>query len=411
MSGDRTFKKVSVSIDAATINDSWHSINIYQTLDAMSWSCDIGIIDGTNMLEELPIQHGSELKINIVTEDQCSTDDDVEFIFYIYKVADKQSQNQNMETYKLHGVSKPFLLNNTVRINEKYKTQKVSDVVKDISTKAFPDMRVNLASESDNSNDLLINNWSPFISIAWLMKQAHKDGRADFMFYQSDHDELTLETLESMYSDSKNEISETVTYKIENLTGDHNHYNIIKHQWDHVDVQQNLQNGYYKSTVTAFDFMNKSWSESVYSHGDDNKEDAKIAPQWKDSLFGNAEKSAISFIPKNPALYDGENMYNDADKWLPSRRAILQRLDSEKFTAQMRGSVGTYKWLGKHILIEMPSNNETKGEFYSNFRRGYYLITAVMHHITPTMYVNNYEFVKMRIESDGESEGDNNGKK
>lgn len=395
--GDRTYKKANVTIDSVALNDSWHSINIYQSLDSMSWSCDVSIIDGTNMLEELPIQHGSELKINIVTEDQCSTDDDVEFIFYIYKIADKMSQNQQLETYKIHGVSKQFLLNNTVRVNEKYKTQKISDVINDVSMKSFPEMKVNIATPSDNANDLLINNWSPFISIAWLMKQAHKDGRADFMFFQSDHDELTLETIESMYSDSKNEIGEVITYKIESV-GDINHYNIIKHVWEHVDVQQNLQNGYYKSTVTAFDFMNKSWNETIYSHGDDSKEDAKISPQWKDSLFDSAEKSAISFVPKNAGLYDGENMYNDADKWLPSRRAILQRLDSEKFSAQMRGSVGTYKWLGKHIYIELPSNNETKGEFYSEFRRGYYLITAVMHHITPSMYTNNYEFVKMRIE-------------
>lgn len=396
--GDRTFKKVNVTIDGVALNDSWHAINIYQNLDSMSWSCDMGIIDGTNMLEELPIQHGSELKINIVTEDNCSTDDDVEFVFYIYKIADKISANQNVETYKLHGVAKQFLLNNTVRINEKYKTQKVSDVIKEISEKSFPDMRVNIASESDNSNDLLISNWSPFISIAWLMKQAHKDGRADFMFFQSDHDEMTLETIESMYSDSKNEIGEVITYKIENIEGEINHYNIIKHIWDHVDVQQNLQNGYYKSTVTSFDFFNKSWDETVYSHGDDSKEDAKIAPQWKDALFNNAESAAISFVPKNPKLYDGENMYNDADKWLPSRRAILQRLDTEKFSAQLRGSVGTYKWLGKHVYIEMPSNNETKGDFYSTFRRGFYLVTSVVHHITPSMYVNNYEFVKVRVE-------------
>lgn len=396
--GDRTFKKVSVSIDGVTLNDSWHAINIYQSLDAMSWSCDVGIIDGTNMLEEIPIQHGSELKINVVTEDNCSTDDDVEFVFYIYKIADKISANQNVETYKLHGVSKPFLLNNTVRINEKFKTQKVSDVINEVASKSFPDMTVNIASSSDNSNDLLINNWSPFISIAWLMKQAHKDGRADFMFFQSDHDQFTLETIESMYSDSKNEIGEVITYKIENIEGEINHYNIIKHMWEHVDVQQNLQNGYYKSKVAAFDFFNKSWSESTYTHGDDSKEDAKIAPQWKDALFENAESSAISFIPKNVKMYDGENMYNDADTWLPSRRAILQRLDSEKFSAQLRGSVGTYKWLGKHILIEMPSNNETKGDFYSIFRRGYYLITSIVHHITPSMYVNNYEFVKVRVE-------------
>ena len=93
-------------------------------------------------------------------------------------------------------------------------------------------------------------------------------------------------------------------------------------------------------------------------------------------------------------------MYNDADQWLPSRRAILQRLDTEKFSAQLRGSIGTYRWLGKHVYIDMPSNDIQGGEFYSKFRRGYYLITAIVHHFTPSMYINNYEFVKMRIEEE-----------
>lgn len=400
MSGDRTFKRIKVTVDGIMLNDSWHSINIYQSLDSMSWSCDIDVIDAANIIEFIPILHGSEIKILIETEDQCPTDAEVEFTFYVYKIGDRVSNNQSFDTFKLNGVSKTFLLNNTVRINEKYTNTKVSDVIKQVSKKSFPDMKVNIATESDNSNDMLINNWSPFISIAWLMKQAHRDKRADFMYFQSDHDEFTLDTINNMYSDSKNEIKQIITYKLENIQGDRNQYNIIKHQWEHVDVQQNLQNGYYKSTVNTFDFLNKSWSETIYTHGDDNKDDLKVSPQWKDALFNNAQTAAISFVPKNEKMFEGNNMYNDADQWLPSRRATLQRLDTEKFSAQMRGSAGTYKWLGKHVYIEMPSNNNTSDEFYSQFRKGYYLVTAIVHYITPSMYVNNYEFVKVRMEDD-----------
>lgn len=397
MSGDRTFKKIKVTIDGNDISDSWYGINIYQSLDAPTWSCDVNIMDGSNLLETLPILHGSQLKIEIETQDNCSTDMNNEFVFYIYRIDNKIANNQNVETYKLKGVTKAFLVNKTLKISEKFSSKKASTIVSEISTKYFDDMITLTPTESDNNTEILINSWDPFYSIAWVLKQCHKDNRADFLYFQNGNNTFCIDSIENMYSSTDNRIDEVITYKVEN-TGEIFHYNIIKHAWEHVDVQQNLHNGYYKSTVTSYDFMNKSWNESIYSHGDDNKEDLKIAPQWKDSLFDSSEKSVVSFAPKMPSTYTNTTGYDDADKWLPSRRAVLQRLDSEKFSAQMRGSVGTYMWLGKNIFIDLPNNNEPSGEFYSRFRKGYYLVSAIVHHITPSMYINNFEFVKMRVE-------------
>jgi hypothetical protein len=127
---------------------------------------------------------------------------------------------------------------------------KATDIIGDILFESFPDHTTEIATVSDNTIDILINNWSPFIAAAWTLKQTHKDNRADFMFFQSELNGFKIDSIESMYSDPKNRVSEIITYKIEN-TGTVNYYNIIKHEWDHVDVQQNLQNGYYKSTVTS----------------------------------------------------------------------------------------------------------------------------------------------------------------
>lgn len=398
MSGDRSFKKVSISIDGTSIDDMWYEFKIYQSIDSPTWSCDIDMLDGKNLLETIPIMHGSEIKLVIETMDRCATDDTVEFIFYIYKIGNKESQNQNIESYKINGVTKAFLINNTIRINQKYESSKITDIISDIAMTSFERMAIGISTDCDNSSDVLINNWSPFISIGWLLKQAHKNDRADFMFFQNDITSFNIDSIESMYSDNKNKINEIITYKVEN-TGEQINYNIIKHVWDHVDVQQNLQNGYYKSTVLSYDFLNKSFGEAVYSHGDDNKSDLNISPQWKDSLFDNSEKSAISFVPKMPKVFSNNTGYDDADKWIPSRRAVLQRLDSERFSAQIKGSIGTYRWLGKHIYVDLPNNTSPEtGEFYSRFRKGYYLVTAIVHHFTPSMYLNNFELVKMRIE-------------
>jgi hypothetical protein len=129
MSGDRTFTKVKVTIDGIDITDSWFGINIYQSLDAPTWSCDVDVMDGVNLVETIPILHGSQLKIEIETQDNCSTDGNNEFEFYIYRIDNKISNNQNSETYKLKGVTKAFLINKTIKISEKFPSKKTTDII------------------------------------------------------------------------------------------------------------------------------------------------------------------------------------------------------------------------------------------------------------------------------------------
>lgn len=399
--GDRTYKKVKVFIDDTEVTDTWHEIYIFQSLDSPTWSCEVHFIDGHNLIESLPILHGSKMKLVISTQEGIETDGETEFEFYIYKITDKISQNQNLESYTLKGVSKAFLLNNTIRINKRYKDTTPIDIISDIVKTSFPDNDFEVNTPCDNNINAIINNWTPFISISWLLKQTVINDRADYVFFQNSMNTYTVESLNEMYNNTSYRLNPIITYKVEN-TGEVNHYNIIKHNWEHVDVQQNLQNGYYKSTVASYDFFNKTYSESVYNHGDDNKDDMRVAKQWKDKLFDNSEKSVISFIPKMPSAFDGSTGYDESEKWVASRRASLQRLDSERFSAQLRGSIGTWNWLGKNIYIDLPSNNPSGNDFYSKFRRGYYLVTAIVHYLTPSMYINNFEFVKMRIEDTNE---------
>ena len=58
---DRAPKKIKVSIDGVEINDTWLLINIWESIDSPTWSCDIDLMDSTNLLESIPILHGSKV--------------------------------------------------------------------------------------------------------------------------------------------------------------------------------------------------------------------------------------------------------------------------------------------------------------------------------------------------------------
>ena len=53
----------------------------------------------------------------------------------------------------------------------KYEDMKATDIIGDILFESFPDHTTEIATVSDNTIDILINNWSPFIAAAWTLKQ------------------------------------------------------------------------------------------------------------------------------------------------------------------------------------------------------------------------------------------------
>lgn len=391
-------KKIILKIDNKDVTSFFAGIYIFTTLDSPTWSCQIKMLDTSNLITNLPIIHGTKIDISVETAAGNSSDGLKEFTFYVYKISDKEIKNQKTETYTLHCAPYEFLLNNTKRVTAKYETMKVTDIIQDVAKKHL-NLSLNVTA-SDNNNDVLINNWTPFISIGWLLKQAHINGRADFLFFQSANNQWTLETIENLYSNTKYKLKDRLVYRIQNIGNRKDPYQILKHSFEHVDVQQNMQNGYYKSTTVSFDFRKKNWAETIYSIGDDNSEDKKVDKQWTDKLFDNAEKAVITFMPKMAGLFKNPTGYDDLEKWVPSRRAALQHLDQEKLTVQLKGNAGAVDWLGKNLFVDLPNHGESEDPtfLYDSKRKGMYLVTAVNYWIEPGLFVNNIELVKRRLE-------------
>ena len=399
MSNYESKAKVRLYINNTDVTDSYYNIRIFQSIDSPTWSADIAMLDAKNLTENIPIQHGSEVRISVETQHNVETDDNVEFLFFVYKITDKKLNNQHAESYVLKLVSKPFLENNLIKINERFRV-KTTDIIAQIANKSFQDFAVEIGSDCDNLTSCLIPKWNPFTAIAWLLRIAHKAGKADFMFFQNELISFKIDSIQSMYNDSKNRLSPILKYKVSGNDDkkEIDVYNIIKHEYHHVDVQQNIQNGYYASTNASYDFFKKEWKEETVRNekaGSDNR----VSSELNSMISENAESTVITFIPCVADIYgDGiPTPYEESDKWVASRRMSLQELDSEKFSAQTYGSVGMYRWLGKHIMIDLPAFDTTTDDFYSKFRKGYYLTTAIAHFITPSTYICNFEFVKLEL--------------
>lgn len=397
--GDLT--KFVVKIGDNDISDAVTDAHIFQDIFSPNWTANIILRDSSNLLMILPILPGDKVTVEIETKMGSETDDLKEFSFIISAITDKILENPGTYSYTLACVHETSIKQQTKRISKAYTDKKVSDIVKNICQEYLDgDCE---AIETDNSVSLLVPNKAPLSAIAWISKMALKDKAADFFFYQIDDDKYAFKNFETMFSSDEENVPVTLTNGVTELRDEKANYqidymlNIGQYHFQHFDAVSNLNTGFYKNKLLSYDVVNKKWESKVFTYGDDCPQDAEMK-SWDDPIFDNAENFSISFKPKHPGSFSrGSNACDSAGDWLTSRKSAIQKADQERLIAQLPGGVGTWKWLGKNINVDILSQEDRSGETKDKYRDGKYVVACVAHMISKAFYAVNLEMVKKRL--------------
>lgn len=380
-------RQYRVTIDNYDVTDAVIGSKIFQDVTSPTWSAQIFFMDSADLLSTLPIKSGSKIKILLETKHGVPTDMKHEFEFYVYRVGDKQMQNQKTLTYTVYAATNEFVFNLTNRISRNFKNTKMTDCIRQVVGDCFPGMTVE-GSSCDNNANLIIPNWTPFNAIGWMLKMAHSANNADYLFFQSDDKKFMLDTITNCFNKLGGQA--TLRVKPANVGTDPlDVYNMIKYYFQHADASTNLSSGYYGNTLKTFDFRTKEWNVKTYK--------TKETKTWTDT-FDNAENSMVSFKAKaKNILQNGNSPADDADVWLQSRMASLQNLEQEKLLAQISGTVGCYTWIGQTINVDLPNQSALTNEGTDSKRKGRYLVTAIAHSINRQTYTCDLELVKRSV--------------
>ena len=381
LGGMRTFRVV---IDNYDVTDAVVGCKIFQSILEPTWSAQVFFQDSADLMGTIPIVDGAKLKIMVETRHGVETDAKKEFQFVIYRIGDKNMQNQKNMMYTAYCASKEFVSNLTTRISRNFKNTKMTDAVRQMCGDIFPDISI-LGTPCDNNANVIIPNWTPFDSVGWMMKMAHSGGVADYLFYQSDDTEYNIDTINSLYK--KTASGNVLKVRPANINEEITDvYNIFKYQYEYGDASANLSAGYYGNTLKTFDFRTKKQDVNVYK--------TSQTKNWT-SAFDNASNSMVTFKAKVQGVNgDAGSPSDDANIWMQSRLASLLAIEQIRLIAQTAGSVGTYKWLGKCINVDVP-NQSTLNEMPNDSRsKGSYLVRAIVHNITRQTYTTNFELVK-----------------
>ncbi len=394
------YKKYKVYIDGADITSTVTNATIFQDIQSPTWSAQIYCLDSADLLNALPIRSGSQVRIVIQTEHNVPTDGYVEYSFVVFRVGEKTQQNAKTQFYVIHCVPKLFLLNQTIRVNNTFKSNTITDAMNTIWGEYVKDGSTLNVIGCENVSHLVCQNKTLFLTFGWLLKQAYRKKTADFMFYQSDHRNWQIKPISEMYDRSHTNI--TLFQKPASMRKNGEHlfenatYNVLNVEAQNYDSAMNLANGYYKNKLQSYDFFTKSFKENTFNFGDDTPDD-KVNKNWTDPVF-ESENANVTFVSKVTHLTDGNNSCNEAEAWLQSRKQSLLKLEQEKYIVQVAGSANMYKWLAKTINFDMPNQSDLTDDNFDRKRKGKYLVTAIAHYLNPNGYVVNLELVKRRLE-------------
>jgi hypothetical protein len=406
------------------ISNAVGKILIFQDILAPFWTGVVAINDTSNMISTIPFEQGMKLSLTWGTEfkipSDCRGTKTIEF--HIYGIENRQHINGNLTTYSILVATKEYFKNKTQRIYGRLPKQRIDSLK---PTNEYPEklitniVKTYIGNEysvvspftgsrtSFKSFSLNANNWSPFITTSFLSKLTLVDNggkrkTADFLLFKSDTAEFKFQSIESMFTDKVYStgltfIQKPVNYKDENGNDSEEMLNIIDFNVHHFDVDVNFNSGMQASRVLSFDVINKTIKFSDFKLGDDVQKDS-IQDIKKTSLIDNESNynANIIFQPVHNGVGTGD--INELhDDWIASRRSSLVKLEENKLTWQLHGSICSWQWLGKTCTVRFPKLEDhtdgTKDETFS----GTYLVTNIVHDIDKIAYRINVTGAKKRL--------------
>lgn len=385
----------------------YKELNIFDSILQPCLTGNILIEDSFGLSDAFLLDGNEFLKIHIGKFDDDTLD--IKRKFRIYKQSDRNSVNQNKETYILHFISEEYVTSQYKKVGQCFINTTYTDVVKKI-------LRDFLRTEESKIRDGEFHNslgiaepiiptyFSPIEAIMWIAKECALDENniPGFLFYENifGYNFATISKLLSYPSivninfDSKN-LNTSNTVK--DMLGAR-HFEVIQQ----FDILTNIKNGVYGGkflgydrTITEgmeliFDFDSIKHPKSPGNNGPAVSNlrvaDGNIMDVSRESCIVEGSTRLISsFVPE----VKDKSIPGEIEKRIPTelimfqRNAIFTNLFSQRVKLVIPGNFAVSS--GVNVYLNVPKFSE-KAVAEDNLDRtlyGNYLVIAARHKLTP----------------------------
>lgn len=251
----------SVSVVNGTINLMYYESILQDSIRSTITFADTGnAIDRKNALEGLPIVGQEKVQVKFSDNNKNT----LSLTLYINKVT-PISDDTTKSLVQLDLVSKEFILNEKVRLNERF-DGRVSDHIRKILTNSNylgTQKKVDIEETSNNYN-FIGNNKKPYYTMNWLSKvavpnlPAAKGNTAGYFFYET-YDGFKFKSIDSMLNQQKKKsiiFNQTPDSLGANIPAGYD-VKAVDYEKDYrVNVQEKLKMGAFSTRTILFDPFN-----------------------------------------------------------------------------------------------------------------------------------------------------------
>jgi hypothetical protein len=291
------------------ITDIAPHFNIFESIFSQYCTCEVIITDSINLLSKLPIVGEEYVTIQYRTAGLKGGDAKEEYTlrtrsFRIYKLSEREENNEGTQNYKLHGIDDHCFVNEAYSVNQSYVGQNCiaaceatfkSYFIDPVEFRPFDKQLFNLVDngngitekkyetadefKSVNNSTYIAPGITPVEVINYLKDEAvHQDTEetSNYLFFQNVNG-FHLRTLGNLKEQSakytyflKNTIAEDVGIKeseSSDLTTTIIRNSILSYEFiKQFDTLNSINNGFYGNRVVVIDLLTKKFDERIFTY-------------------------------------------------------------------------------------------------------------------------------------------------
>lgn len=393
---DYYFKHLTISNDEqiVDIKNIMVGFEIYEDIYAAGWTGKLHIIDGIDLYDNFPIIGGEVIDFSLTTDldgSSLPTEFDLTKKFIVTGIVDiVRGNTDRSKTYTLNLASPIYFANHETKLSRKY-SGNIQDIIKDIYSKALKQTEPLEITETRNSEEIVVPNWTPIRTINYLSKytQSATDNDASFLFFET-KDGFSFRNITCMI---KKPPSRTLTMKNTWADGkviENDPHVIIDLDINETpDILENIPSGLYGSTLYSTDLINKEYKSRTFEYDKTFNTSQHLNKNQLPSWSENQSNFKQYYESSN---FLGSNSVN----WRLERKSRLNQINAFKlivkvpnYTKQKVGDVVTLDIKSAAEMIEIGGKEVSHKTLSGN-----YLIRAIRHIIAQGGYDMILELVK-----------------